>query len=253
MISMTPAPCSIAGIPIHPILLDELCDGILHAIASEHRIAVMYGNMHAINLAQHDTRFRAALHSADVVFCDGQGVRLAANLLGCRVPQRFTPPDWIDRIALRLTENSYNMFLLGGRPGVAEKAAQQLCSRFPELHVATHHGYFDKQGPENEKVRQYINASGANILFVGMGMPLQECWIHDNLPYLSVNVAMPVGALFDYVAGLIPRGPRWLTDYGFEWLCRLWFEPRRLWRRYLLGIPTFGWLILRQRLGRRYL
>jgi len=239
-----PAPHSIGGVQVHPIRLTELCAWMMQAVATQQRVAVMYTNAHAVNLAQHDPRFREALNSADVVFCDGQGVRLAAALLGCPLPARFTPPDWIHQLASLCAQRQYRLFLLGAKPGVAEHAARRLQDGFPDLQVTTHHGYFDAGG--NEAVLGLINASGAHVLLVGMGMPLQEQWIRDNLPRLTVNVAMSVGALFDYLGGGVTRGPRWLTDHGFEWLCRLWFEPRRLWRRYLVGNPAFVWLVLRQ-------
>jgi N-acetylglucosaminyldiphosphoundecaprenol N-acetyl-beta-D-mannosaminyltransferase len=218
---------------------------MIQAIAVRQRVTVMNVNVHAINLAQRDARFKAALNAADVVFCDGQGVRLGAWLLGCSIPERFTPPDWIREFAAECAHRGYRIFLLGARAETAQGAADQLRSWFPELQVASHHGYFDPLSDDNAEIVRLINHYAPHVLLVGMGMPRQELWLQDNLGRLSVNVAMPVGALFDYLAGRVQRGPRWLTDHGFEWLCRLWFEPRRLWRRYLLGNPVFVWRVLR--------
>jgi len=93
-----------------------------------------------------------------------------------------------------------------------------------------------------------INHSNAKVLIVGMGMPLQERWIIENQSKLSnVKIIMPVGALFDYLANSIPRGPKFMTDYGFEWLARLFIEPKRLWRRYLIGIPLVFSRIVKHR------
>jgi N-acetylglucosaminyldiphosphoundecaprenol N-acetyl-beta-D-mannosaminyltransferase len=91
-----------------------------------------------------------------------------------------------------------------------------------------------------------INRSGASVLLVGFGMPLQELWITSYRAQLRPLLVFSVGAAFDYAAGEVARGPRWLTQYGFEWLARLAIEPRRLWRRYLLGLPEFAMLVARQ-------
>jgi N-acetylglucosaminyldiphosphoundecaprenol N-acetyl-beta-D-mannosaminyltransferase len=151
---------------------------------------------------------------------------------------------------LRWAGRGYRIFLLGTEQVIVERAAERLRVRFPGLEVAAHHGFFDLDGAENAAVLERIAAFAPHVVLVGMGMPRQERWIARNAPALEANVTMSVGALFDYLAERVARGPRWLTDNGFEWVCRLWYEPRRLWRRYLLGNPRFLWLIARQRLRR---
>lgn len=241
-----PPPQLVVGVPVHPIRLDELLHWVDQTITLQGQGTIMYANAYAVLLAQRDTRFCEALYEADVVFCDGNGVRLAAELLGQPLPERFTPPDWIEHLVGQCARRSQRLFLLGAEPGVAYEAAAQLRKRFPTLQVAEHHGYFDPHGPENNLLLEHINKAAPDVLLVGMGMPRQELWVLENLPCHSVPVVIVVGALFDYLAGHMPRGPRWLTDHGFEWLCRLWYEPRRLWRRYLLGNPAFLWLVLRE-------
>ena len=122
--------------------------------------------------------------------------------------------------------------------------------RYPELEIAgVRHGYFDRS--ENEAVVEEINAAAPDILLVGLGMPLQERWLMENRQRLDVGVALTGGAVFDYVSGRVRRGPRLLTRGGLEWLARLLAEPRRLWRRYLVGNPLFLLRVLRQRLETR--
>ncbi len=250
-----PYPAIVAGIQVHPLRQQDLLAWIEQTIDAGQRVAVLYANAHAINMAQKNARFCQAMNVADVVFCDGHGVRLAARALGYPMPERFTPPDWIDQLAALARQRRYRIFLLGSELTVVTHAAEHLRTRFPDIEVVVHHGYFDHAGSENNTVRHLINQADPDILLVGMGMPLQEIWITDNLPHLSVHMAMSVGALFEYLTGHVTRGPRWLTNNGFEWLCRLWFEPKRLWRRYILGNPYFIWLVLqqliRQRLARR--
>ncbi|MBA3533500.1 MAG: WecB/TagA/CpsF family glycosyltransferase [Ardenticatenales bacterium] len=239
-----PTPCDIAGIKVHPLSLAALLQWLAERIAAGERGTVMYVNAHAINLAQVQPAFREHLNRADVVFCDGYGVRLGAALLGCRLPERFTPPDWIARLAALCTEHRYRLFFLGARPGVAACAADTLRVRFPTLEISTHHGHFDLSGPENEAVLEQICVAAPHILLVGMGMPRQEAWMVANHLRHPATIVISVGALFDYMAGEVRRGPAWMTEHGGEWLARLWYEPRRLWRRYLLGNPAFLWLIL---------
>lgn len=246
-----PAPRLIGGVKVHPIRLADLLAWIPQVIAARHHTTVMYVNAYAINLAQQHHAFREAVNRADLVFCDGNGVRMAADLLGAPLPERFTPPDWVPQLAALSEKRCYRLFFLGAEPGVAAQAAAELRQRFPRLEVAARHGYFDPKGSENEEVLQEIRDANPDVLLVGMGMPRQEFWVQENAPHLAVPVTICVGALFDYLGGQMPRGPRWLTDNGFEWLCRLWFEPRRLWRRYLLGNPIFIWLVLRQFLRER--
>jgi N-acetylglucosaminyldiphosphoundecaprenol N-acetyl-beta-D-mannosaminyltransferase len=233
-------------VQVHPVRLEELLSWTMRVIATRQRALVIYANAFAINLAQRDHAFRDAANRADLVFCDGHGVRMASQLLGAPLPERYTPPDWIEQLAERCARKDYHLFFLGALPGVAEAAAARFRARFPGLRITTHHGYFDTDNQENDEVLQRINDAAPDILLVGMGMPRQEIWMVENTARHSVPVVMSVGALFDYLTGQITRGPRWLTDNGWEWLCRLWFEPRRLWRRYLLGNPIFAWRVLRQ-------
>ena len=127
-------------------------------------------------------------------------------------------------------------------PGIAQKAAEQLKKRRPDLNVAgLHHGYFDRasESQENEKVLEEINVAAPDILVLGFGMPLQERWLMQNWERIDARVALTGGAVFDYVSGELRRGPKILTDNGFEWLARVLIEPERLWRRYVVGNPLF--------------
>jgi len=125
---------------------------------------------------------------------------------------------------------------------VALEASRQLTLRCPGLRVAgVHDGYFDKApgSADNARVVRDINASGADILLVSFGMPLQERWLMENWDVLRVNIALPGGGALDYVSGSLRRPPRWLRAIGLEWLGRFILEPRRLWKRYFIGNPLF--------------
>jgi N-acetylglucosaminyldiphosphoundecaprenol N-acetyl-beta-D-mannosaminyltransferase len=240
----------ILSVPIHNIPLAELLAAIGETLRNREKLLLGYANVHAINLTIDEPRLAQFYReTADLVFCDGMGVRLGAWFMGQRLDYRYTPPDWIDDLCRLCVEQRASLFLLGARDGVGEHAAQTLHTRHPELQiVGVHHGYFDKH---DLSVVDIINRSSADVLLVGMGMPVQELWLMDHWHRLNVRVGIPVGAMFDYLSGRVPRAPHWMTDNGLEWLGRLLFEPRRLWRRYLIGLPLFALRIALHQLGNK--
>jgi len=201
---------------------------------------VMYVNAHVLNQSLEQEPLRTALNEADLVYCDGYGVRLAAKALEVQIPHRMTGADWIWDLAALCEGAGRSVYLLGSEPGYAAEAADRLLGRHPRLQIAgTHHGYFDVGSPHDERVVEEINACRPDILLVGMGTPKQELWVQRNATRIDAGVLWTVGALFDYVSGHTPRAPGWLADNGLEWIFRLAVEPKRMWRRYLLGNPVF--------------
>jgi N-acetylglucosaminyldiphosphoundecaprenol N-acetyl-beta-D-mannosaminyltransferase len=209
----------------------------------------MYANIHVLNTAYHDSELRRILNQADLVYCDGAGVKLGARLLGGHLPERMTGADWIYDLCAACQERGFSLYFLGGEPGVAALAAEKLQTQYPGSKIAgTHHGHYNHSGLENDGVIAAINALRPDILLVGFGTPLQEKWIDRNFDRLNVPVVWAVGALVDFVAGQVPRAPRWMLDHGLEWFYRLWAEPRRMFKRYIIGNPLFIWRVLRQKL-----
>lgn len=201
---------------------------------------VMYANAHVLNQSMEAPELRQSLLEADLVYCDGYGVRLAAKAIGEPVPERMTGADWVWGLAPLCEAAGYSLYLLGSEEDVAQEAAAALRRWYPRLRlVGHHHGYFDLDGPHNERVIEHLAEVKPDILMVGMGTPKQETWVHKELDRIDAKVIWTVGALFDYVSGRTPRAPRWLSDNGLEWIYRLAIEPRRMWRRYLLGNPIF--------------
>jgi len=245
-------PVIILGVPVTPVTVEALHRYIYRCIRGGQRALILNANVHALNLAYSYPRFRAVFQRADLVFCDGAGVLLAARMLNSNLPERITYADWMWQLADLSSTCSFSLFFLGSRPGIAEKAAMRLKEKFPNFNiVGVHHGFFDKArgSLENEKVIQLINQVSPDILIVGFGMPLQELWLNENWEHLQVRVALTGGAVFDYISGELKRAPRWMNDHGLEWLGRLLIEPKRLWKRYLIGNPLFIWRILKQKIG----
>jgi len=239
----------IGKVSVDRISLGEMLRSVTDALHERKPKTVFYANSYAITLAEDDPMFAAAMAKADVIFCDGFGVYVASRVLRKAVPERFAWPDWLDDLCEACCAKGASMFFLGARKGVAADAARKLEDAVPGLRVHSHHGHFPKDDDSSRDVIHRVNESGASVLLVGFGMPLQEIWITQHRAELRPLVVFSVGALFDYVAGTVVRGPRWLTQHGFEWLTRLVIEPRRLWRRYLLGLPEFALLVGRQRMA----
>jgi N-acetylglucosaminyldiphosphoundecaprenol N-acetyl-beta-D-mannosaminyltransferase len=243
----------VLGVRVDPLTKVDLIQYIDEAVRSKAHVVVANVNAHALNLAQKDPSFREFLNGSGAVFCDGFGVILGARLLGHRIPERITFADWTWDLAEEAQTRRWRLFLLGARPGVAERAGVALRSRYPALQiVGFQHGYFEKTRghPENQRVIKMINAAETDVLVVGFGMPSQEFWLRDNWANVRAHVALPAGAALDYVSGRVRRGPLWMTQHGLEWLARLVIEPRRLWRRYLIGNPSFLWRVICERARR---
>jgi N-acetylglucosaminyldiphosphoundecaprenol N-acetyl-beta-D-mannosaminyltransferase len=214
---------------------------------------VMYVNAHVVNQSRELPELARALRSADLVYCDGYGVRLAARTLDMPVPHRMTGADWVWGLATLCEAQHKSLYLLGADPPLARAAAERLKRWYPELRIAgSHHGYAELDSPQNERVLEDLNATDPDIVLVGMGTPKQELWVDRYADRVGADVLWTVGALFDYIAGRVPRAPRWLADNGLEWIFRLAIEPHRMWRRYLLGNPAFLWMVAEEARARRH-
>lgn len=240
-------PIEIFGVEVETDPPAQLLRRIL-GFADEDSRRVSYVNAHVLNQSQSHDELREALSTSDLVYCDGYGVRLAARLIGLPIPYRMTGADWVWGAAALCEEAGRSIYLLGSDPGSSAEAAAALKRWYPRLDVrGTHHGYFGLGSDHSERVLEHIAEHQPDVLMVGMGTPQQELWVHRNRDRIQAPVVWTVGALFDYVAGRVPRAPHWLADNGLEWIFRLAVEPRRMWRRYLLGNPAFLYRVLGER------
>ncbi|HTO93031.1 MAG TPA: WecB/TagA/CpsF family glycosyltransferase, partial [Bacteroidota bacterium] len=183
---------------------------------------IAYANIHAVNVAWTDRVFAEFLERATLVYCDGEGVRLGARLLGTRLPPRVVLTYWIWDLCSLCEEQGYSIFLLGSTEETVGLAIKEIRRRHPALRIAGyHHGYFAKSGKGNEEVLEMIRASSPHLLFVGFGMPAQEHWIAENAGHIAAHVILPCGSMIDYVAGRKRAAPPWMADHGMEWVFRL--------------------------------
>lgn len=204
-------------------------------------------NAHTANVANRRPDLREALRHA-TVFNDGVGVNLASRVLyGASFPENLNGTDLTPALLDALPAGT-PVFLLGSRPGVAQAAAALLEQRHGIKVVGIQHGYFSAQS--EPQIAQQIARSGARLVIVAMGNPLQELWAARSHAGLQAPV-LCVGAFLDFAAGRVTRAPQVVRDLRLEWVYRLMHEPRRLTRRYLLGNSSFLLAILQQRAGRR--
>jgi len=204
-------------------------------------------NAHALNLACADEQFRSVLNQADILLNDGSGVQFASRLAGKPFPDNLVGTDLTPQLCQKAAEMGVGVYLLGGLQGVPERAAQRLKEIVPRVIISgVHHGFFERS--ETQEVIGSINASGAGILLVAFGNPLQERWIHENASSLRCDVCIGVGGLFDHWSGRLRRAPLWMRRLGIEWVQILLQQPSK-WQRYLLGNPIFVFRALRERLG----
>ena len=200
------------------------------------RIAFL--NAHCANVARKDWKYRDSLKTADALLPDGSGVFLAAKLDQKQLGENLNGTDLFAPLCRCLAFRGIPVFFLGGREGVAAEAAEKAVAQSPGLKVAgTRHGYFSPR-EEDEVIRQ-INESGARVVFVAFGVPDQDNWIARVRHRIQAPVLLGVGGLLDFVSGRIPRAPVWMRKAGIEWVYRLKCEPKRMWRRYLVGNVSF--------------
>lgn len=219
------------------------------AAGNPHRVFIV--NAHTLNLAFEDSAYTEILNSADLVLNDGTGVNWAARVLDGRpFEENLVGTDLIPRFCAIARERGYALYLLGGKPGIAERAAATLDRLYPGLKIAGfHHGYFAEE--ETDKIISSINALAPQVLLVAFGNPRQEECIHRHGPRLTAPLCIGVGGLFDYLSGELIRAPRWMRASGIEWTFILLLQPHK-WKRYLLGNPKFVLRVLkwkRQRFG----
>jgi N-acetylglucosaminyldiphosphoundecaprenol N-acetyl-beta-D-mannosaminyltransferase len=234
---------------VHSCSFDEMLDAIVGSVYSGEPQYVVTPNAQHVVLLAGDKHLRTTYADAAFVLPDGISLILAGRFLGQNIQHRISGVDMFEALCRRAAREGMRVFLLGGRPGSAEKAVEKLLAKSPGLIIS---GICcPPMGFENDPVQQgeveaQIRAARPHLLFVALGAPKQEYWMYEHSRSLGVPIAMGVGGSFEMVGGIVNRAPGWVQNMGIEWLYRLVREPRRLWRRYLIGNVQFGFIVLRQ-------
>lgn len=204
-------------------------------------------NLDFLSIASRDLRFQQIINNAHLAVPDGMPLVWLSRLKGQPLSERVTGVDLVDDCCRIAAETGVSVFLLGAAPGVADKAARELERRHAGLRIAGTYSppIGELSARENAHIVQLVRDAAPGFLFVALGAPRQDLWIHDHLAQLGVPVSMGVGCVLDLLAGAVTRAPVWMQDAGLEWAYRLAQEPGRLWRRYLLkDVPTLARLAL---------
>ena len=215
----------------------EIMAFIDRRVAMRSRTIIANHNLHSIYLIEREPRMAALYDQADIIQIDSVPLIKFARMTGHSVglEHRSTYLDWRDDFWTMAHNRCWRIFYLGSADGVAMSATRRLAMTYPDISFAARDGYFaaEQGSAENEAVLRQIRQFAPDVLLVGMGMPRQEIWIAESLRDLPPCVILPVGAAFDYEAGVQDAAPRWMGRWGIEWLFRLSRDPKRLAGRYL--------------------
>ena len=205
------------------------------AIQPEHKAYyVVTPNPEIVMRAREDEGMLSAVHNAELVIPDGIGVIYGAKILGTPLKERVPGIDFTSSLMEKMNEEGRSVFLFGSKPGVADKAAENLAKKFPGLRfVGTNDGYFSDDEPIIEK----INRAKPDLMLVCLGAPKQEKWMQRNAPRLDVGIMIGAGGSLDVFAGVVERAPEKWQKLGLEWLYRLLKEPKRIIR--MMNLPKF--------------
>lgn len=237
----------IMSIPFLNLSKEEYISTVKKRLLSQEKTVIFTPNPQMLLGAKKDKEIRKILQKSDINLPDGSGIIIASKLLRSPIKETVCGIDFAEAILSIAQEQGLSVFLLGGKEGRADEAKEALKNKFPSLNICgTHHGYFKKQGKENEAVIGKLKTVSPDIIFVCFGFPEQEKWIVENIDHLpSCKLAMGLGGSIDVWSGHVKRAPKLFRKMRLEWLWRAAREPRRM--KIFLDIPRFLFAILSQK------
>ncbi len=236
-------------IPFHKLTVNAAKEKVSEIIKTSTRCQqVIVANSYSLVLANKNPEFAKVCNSADVVFADGKPIVWVSFLLGDRIPKRITGADFMWEFSAVCAQEKFNVFLLGSEEPYLSQLKANLEESFPGLDIVGTYsppfGLWDEE--ENIKIVSLVNKSKADIVWVGISTPKQDLWIAEHKNELNTKVAIGVGAAFDFHSGRVKRAPRWMQKIGLEWLYRFKQDPKRLWKRYLIGNLQFIGIVIKE-------
>lgn len=219
------------------VTLDEAIKHIDYCI--DHRIIgqVITPNVDQIVRIEWDDYFKKICANCELLLCDGQPLMWIAKLYGHPLKQKIPGSDLVPLLCKEASEKGYSVFFLGAAPGVAKIAADNMITQYPGLKVAGVYSPpigFEKDNEELDKINKMLYESGADMLFVGMGVPKQDIFIYENMHKYKIPMSFSIGGTIDFLAGKQKRAPKWMGNHGLEWLYRLVKDPKRMFKRYIV-------------------
>ena len=237
----------VLGVRVHLVRMCQVLDRIGHWIDRHDRCHyIVATQMHGIMEAHRDPVFKTILNSADLFVPDGFSLVWAARRRGFTLKKRVPGPDLFLEGCRLAAERGYGVFFYGDTAETLEALTLRLEDRFPELKIVGVHSPPFRPLTQEEDAQEVgkINKSGADIVWVGLGLPKQERWMFEHRDKLNAAVLVGVGAAFKFLSGQVERAPAWVGDRGFEWLWRFMREPQRVWRRVIIDGPRFVYSVL---------
>lgn len=228
----------IFDIKIGAIPLSGLATVVSSYISQGEKETLFYINAHTLNVANVDGEYKEILKRASLVYAGGLGPVIASWILNQTLPGRSPTPDFINKVFEIAEKKGWSVYLLGTTQKSLIKVVAKIKKNFSKLSICGfHHGFFAPE--EEEDIIAEINSKNPTVVIVGMGTPKQEKWIAKNKDKINAKAFWAVGALFDVISGELPRAPKWVQVIGLEWFFRFCQEPRRLWKRYVIGNLLF--------------
>lgn len=225
------------------LTMSETLNRIEDAITNKECIQHVVINASKVNLMQEDKELTKIINECPIINADGQSVVWGSKLLGNPLPERVAGIDIFTELVKICAEKGYRPYFFGAKEEVVADVIKRFKDQYPNLKVAGYrNGYFKDE--ESKDIAEDIRKSGADILFVAFSSPKKEVWIRENMDIMQVPFAMGVGGSFDVIAGKTTRAPKWMQKCGLEWFHRFIQEPRRMWKRYIVGNIKFVKLIL---------
>lgn len=244
---------NILGVGVSTINMNDAVELSDTLIRSGNRHYICVTDVHTVIEAQSDSALRFILNHSFLTTPDGVPLVWIGRMLGHRRLRRVYGPDFLIEMCKVSAQRKYRHFFFGGKPGVVENLTAKLADRFPGLEIVG--AYTPPFRPltqvEEQELERMVQEARPDILWVGLGSPKQEKFMAHFCGRLDAKLMVGVGAAFDIHSGAVKEAPQWLKNMGLQWLHRLALEPRRLWKRYSICIPSFIWGISLQFLGIR--
>ena len=238
----SPSHFKLLGVTIMNVTMKDAVSCVIESLNKEKTMGnatkFAFVNADCANKYHEDTRYKRTLNAFSHVFADGIGVKIAARWQNIAVTENVNGTDMFPLLCTELVKNKKSVYLLGASQLVITKMVAKLNAEYPDLKIAGYSDGFTHQH-KPEELHTLINESGADLLLVAMGAPLQEQWIANSAPHLTVKAAMGVGGLFDFYSEEVSRAPIWLRELSLEWVWRLGAQPLDKGKRYLVGNPLF--------------
>ncbi|MBE7042379.1 MAG: WecB/TagA/CpsF family glycosyltransferase [Ruminococcaceae bacterium] len=233
----------ILGVKIDNVTMNEAVETVLGWMEKEENHMIVTPNPEIVYYAYHNPEYSEVLNSADLTLPDGIGVVYGAKIIGTPLKERVPGFELCCHVLEALATKGKSVFLLGGKPGVAEMAAENIGKKYPGIRVA---GFCDGYFKDDEAVVNQINASDADFLMVCTGFPRQENWIAKHRDRLKVKVAIGAGGSVDVLAGTVKRAPDFFCKTNLEWFYRLLKQPSRIGR--MMNLPKFLLVVIKKNL-----